>query len=118
MTEEKAIEIAKKDVGQQIGNEVESITAMYVKFTNHSGGMDSPALVLPGTNIFMEDIPVWIVTFHGADILYVGPGRMFNSNGEPITINVDPYVYGDLNVVIDANTGDVLETFSYSIPKP
>ncbi|NCO27682.1 MAG: hypothetical protein GW894_00365, partial [Caldiserica bacterium] len=59
-----------------------------------------------------------IVTFHGADILYVGPGRMFNSNGEPITINVDPYVYGDLNIVIDANTGDVLETFSYSIPKP
>jgi len=58
LTEEKAIEIAKKDVGQQIGNEVESITAMYVKFTNHSGGMDSPALVLPGTNIVLENISV------------------------------------------------------------
>jgi len=58
LTEEKAIEIAKKDVGQQIGNEVENITAMYVKFTNHSGGMDSPALVLPGTNIVLENISV------------------------------------------------------------
>ena len=118
MTEEEAIEIAKKDVRGRIRNEAESIMAMYVKLTDRPGGKNSPALVLPGTNIVMEDIPVWIVTFHGADILYVGPGRMFNSNGEPITINVDPYVYGDLNIVIDANTGDVLETFSYSIPKP
>ena len=47
LTEEEAIEIAKKDVGQQIGNEVESITAMYVKFTNHSGWENSPALILP-----------------------------------------------------------------------
>ena len=117
LTEEEAIEIAKKDVRGRIRNEAESIMAMYVKLTDRPGGKNSPALVLPGTNIVMEDIPVWIVTFHGADILYVGPGRMFNSNGEPITINVDPYVYGDLNVVIDANTGDVLETFSYSIPK-
>jgi len=26
-------------------------------------------------------------------------------------------VYGDLNVVIDANSGDVLEAFSYNIPR-
>ncbi len=115
LTKEEAIEIAKKDVGQQIGNEVESITAMYVKFTNHSGGMDSPALVLPGNNIVMEDIPVWIVTFHGVNVPWQGPGPMFNSKGERIDVNVDPY--GDLNVVIDANSGDVLEGFSYNIPK-
>ena len=117
MTEEKAIEIAKKDVGQQIGNEVESITAMYVKFTNHSGGMDSPALVLPGTNIVLENISVWIVTFHGVNAPRCGPGPMFNSKGERIDVNVDPYVYGDLNVVIDANSGNVLEGFSYNIPR-
>ena len=45
-----------------------------------------------------------------------GPGPMFNSKGERIDVNVDPY--GDMNIVIDANTGDVLETFSYNIPKP
>ena len=117
MTEEKAIEIAKKDVGQQIGNEVESITARYVKFTNHSGGMDSPALVLPGTNIVLEDISVWIVTFHGVNAPRYGPGLMLNSKGEHIAPNVDPYVYGDLNVVIDANSGNVLEAFSYNIPR-
>ena len=115
MTEEKAIEIAKKDVGQQIGNEVESITAMYVKFTNHSGGMDSPALVLPGTNIVLEDISVWIVTFHGVNAPRCGPGPMFNSKGERIDVNVDPY--GDMNIVIDANSGNVLEGFSYNIPR-
>lgn len=115
LTEEKAIETAKKDVGQQIGNEVESITAMYVKFTNHSGGMDSPALVLPGTNIVLENISVWIVTFHGVNVPWQGPGPMFNSKGERIDVNVDPY--GEMNIVIDANSGNVLEGFSYNIPR-
>lgn len=118
LSEEEAIEIAKKDAEPQIKNKkAESITAMYVKLTDRPGGKNSPALVLPGTDIIMEDIPVWIVTFHGADILYVGPGLMLNSKGEHIAPNVDPYVYGDLNVVIDANSGNVLEAFSYNIPK-
>jgi len=42
---------------------------------------------------------------------------MLNSKGEHIAPNVDPYVYGDLNVVIDANSGNVLEAFSYNIPR-
>jgi len=46
-----------------------------------------------------------------------GPGLMLNSKGEHIAPNVDPYVYGDLNVVIDANSGNVLEAFSYNIPR-
>ena len=44
-----------------------------------------------------------------------GPGLMLNSKGEHIAPNVDPY--GDMNIVIDANSGDVLEAFSYNIPR-
>ena len=117
LSENEAIEIAKKDAEPRIRNKkVESIMAIYVKLTDRPGGRNNPALILPGTNIIMEDIPVWIVTFHGADILYVGPGLMVNSKGEHAAPTVDPYVYGDLNIVIDANTGNVLESFSYSIP--
>jgi hypothetical protein len=117
LSEEKAIEIAKKHIGEQISNEAKSIMAMYVKLTDHPGGENSPALILPGTNIVMEDILVWIVTFHGVNVPRYGPGLMLNSKGEHIAPNVDPYVYGDLNVVIDANSGNVLEAFSYNIPK-
>jgi len=84
LSEEEAIEIAKKHIGKQISNEAKSITAMYVKLTDRPGGENSPALVLPGTDIVMEDIPVWIVTFHGADILRVGPGLMLNSRGNTL----------------------------------
>ena len=42
---------------------------------------------------------------------------MFNSKEKQVDVNVNPYVYGDLNIVIDANTGNVLEEFSYNIPK-
>jgi hypothetical protein len=117
LNKEEAIEIAKKDAGERISNEAKSIMAMYVKLTDRPGGENSPALVLPGTNIVMEDIPVWIVTFHGVRWLSCGPALMLNSKGEPANVDYDPYVYGDLNIVIDANTGNVLEEFSYNIPK-
>jgi hypothetical protein len=117
LTEEEAIEIAKKHIGERISNEAKSITAMYVKLTDRPRGKNSPALVLPGTDIVMEDIPVWIVMFHGVNAPRCGPGPMFNSEGKRIDVHVDPYVYGDLDVVIDANNGYMLEAFSYNIPK-
>ena len=101
LTEEMAIEIAKKSVGERISKEAESITAMYVKFTNRPEGIDGPALVLPGTNVVLEDIPVWIVTFHRVNVPRQGPG------------NAD---IGNMNIVIDANSGEELEGFSYNIP--
>jgi hypothetical protein len=117
LNKEEAIEIAKKDAGERISNEAKSIMAMYVKLTDRPGGENSPALVLPGTNIVMEDIPVWIVTFHGVNVPFSNAHPMFNSKEKQVDVNVNPYVYGDLNIVIDANTGNVLEEFSYNIPK-
>jgi hypothetical protein len=116
LTEEEAIEIAKKSVGEKVSKEAESITAMYVKFTNRPEGMDGPALVLPGTNIVLKDIPVWIVTFHRVNVPRNGPGPMFDSNGKCIPSNVNPYVLGDINIVIDGNNGTELEGFAYNIP--
>jgi len=73
LSKEEAVEIAKKDAGERISNEAKSIMAMYVKLTDRPGGENSPALVFPGTNIVMKDIPVWIVTFHGVNVPFLMP---------------------------------------------
>ncbi|NMA49081.1 MAG: hypothetical protein GX947_04845 [Tissierellia bacterium] len=87
-----AINKADESIGKQISAKAESITAILAKFT------DTETPILPETNITLKDYPVWIVTYHGVTLQKLG---------KPETI------YADKNVVIDANTGDVLETFSY-----
>ena len=90
-----AIKKANESVGKQISSKAESITAVSAKFT------DTETPVLPESNIALKDYPVWIVTYHGVTLQKQGiPGGT---------------VYADTNVVIDANSGEVLETFSYSI---
>jgi len=90
-----AIEKANESVGEQISTKAESITAVLAKFT------DTETPVLPKSNIMLKDYPVWIVTYHDVTLQKEGkPGGT---------------VYADQNVVIDANSGDVLETFAYSI---
>lgn len=90
-----AIEKANDSVGKQISTKAESITAVSAKFT------DTETPVLPESNIVLKDYPVWIVTYHGVTLQKQGM-----AGGT---------VYADQNVVIDANSGEVLETFSYSI---
>jgi hypothetical protein len=55
------------------------------------------------------------VTFHGAHIFHSGPSNI-DASGNKIPSTRDPYVFGDANVVLDAETGEVLEGFSYNTP--
>ncbi|MGB9667014.1 MAG: hypothetical protein ACPL2N_06855 [Candidatus Cryosericum sp.] len=113
VTEDIAIAVAKHNA--PIAGDAEHITAMYTSFSDYPAGPDGPPLIMPGTSRVMKDVPVWIVTFHGAHILHSGP-CMIDASGNEIPSTRDPYVFGDANVVLDAETGEVLEGFSYNTP--
>lgn len=116
VTEDTAIAIAKREVGgDTIAKDAEHITAMYTSFSDYPTGPGEPPLTLPGTTRVMKDIPVWIVTFHGVHMLRSGP-CMIDGSGKQTASTADPYVFGDTSVVLDAETGEVLEGFSYSTP--
>jgi len=114
VTKDTAIAIAKREVGgDTIVGDAEHITAMYTGLSDYPAGPDKSPLTLPGTTRVMKDVPVWIVTFHGVHMLRSGP-CMMDASGNRIPSTRDPYVFGDANVVLDAETGEVLEGFSYS----
>jgi len=116
VTEDLAIAIAKREVGgDTIARDAEHITAMYTSFSDYPAGPSESPLTLPGTTRVMKDVPVWIVTFHGVHMLHSGP-CMIDASGSQIPSTRDPYVFGDANVVLDAETGEVLEGFSYNTP--
>jgi len=92
-----AINVATKYEGERIIHEAQAITAVY------------------GINRVMNSAPVWIVTFHGVYMPHSGP-CMVDVSGREIPSTRDPYVFGDTNVVLDAETGEVLEGFSYNVP--
>lgn len=98
ISRDKAIDVATKHEGERISHEAQAITAVY------------------GTNRVMNNISVWIVTFHGVRMLHSGP-CMIDASGNQISSTRDPYVFGDTNVVVDAETGEVLEGFSYNTPE-
>jgi hypothetical protein len=64
----------------------------------------------------MNNVPVWIVTFHGVQLLHLGGQLMIDASGKQIPSTTSQYWFGDANVVLDAETGEVLEGFSYNIP--
>ena len=113
VSEESAIAIARKEVGGMIAQEDAHVTAMYTSFSDYPAGPSEPPLTLPGTTRVMNNVPVWIVTFHGIKMLRSGP-CMLDANGNRIPSTSNPYVFGDTNVVLDAETGEVLMGFSYS----
>ncbi len=98
-----------------IPGDADHVTAMYASFSEYPAGPDGPPLIMPGTTRVMNNVRVWIVTFHGAHILHSGPCNI-DANGNQIPSTRDPYVFGDANVVLDAETGEVLEGFSYNTP--
>ncbi len=98
ISRDTAIDAATKHEGERISHEAQAITAVY------------------GTNRIMNNVPVWIVTFHGVHVLHSGP-CMIDAGGKEIPSTRDPYVFGDANVVLDAETGEVLEGFSYNTPE-
>lgn len=115
VSEESAIAIAKKEVAGMIAEDAAHITAMYTSFSDYPAGPNEPPLALPGTTRIMKDVPVWIVTLHGVQMLRSGP-CMLDANDNRIPSTSNPHVFGDSNVVLDANTGEVLEGFSYNTP--
>lgn len=116
VTKDTAIDIAKREVGgDTIAKDAEHITAMYTSLSDSPAGPSESPLTLPGTTRVMKDVPVWIVTFHGVHMVHSGP-CMIDASGNRIPSTRDPYVFGDANVVLDAETGEVLEGFSYNTP--
>jgi len=116
VTEDLAIAIAKREVGgDTIARDAEHITTMYTSLSDYLAGPENSPMMLPGTTRVMKDVPVWIVTFHGVHMLHSGP-CMIDASGKLIPSTRDPYVFGDANVVLDAETGEVLEGFSYNTP--
>ncbi len=94
---------AKETIGTYVSEQAKSITAILVKLT------DKEHPRLPGSDIVLQDLPVWIVTIH--DVNIPGSGGPKKLGGKS-----DNTFFGDVNVVIDANTGKWVETFSYSNP--
>lgn len=117
VAEDTAITIAKREVGGDtiVTDAEEHITAMYTSLSDYPAGPGESPLTLPGTTRVMKDVPVWIVTFHGVHMLHSGP-CMMDASGKQIPSTRDPYVFGDTNVVLDVETGEVLEGFSYNTP--
>ena len=116
VAEDTAIDITKREAGgDTIVKDAEHITAMYTSLSDYPAGPGESPLTLPGTTRVMKDVPVWIVTFHGVHMLHSGP-CMMDASGKQIPSTRDPYVFGDANVVLDAETGEVLEGFSYNTP--
>jgi hypothetical protein len=115
ISRDAAIDAATKCEGEGIGHEARAITAVYGRFSDHSTSSCSAPITLPGANHVMNNVPVWIVTFHGVHMLHSGP-CMMDASGKQIPSTRDPYVFGDTSVVLDAETGEVLEGFSYNTP--
>jgi len=110
-----AIDVATKCQEERIAHEARAITALYGRFSDLSTSPDNAPVPLPGTNRVINNAPVWIVTFHGVHMLHSGP-CMIDASGKQIPLTRDPYMFGDTNVVLDAETGEVLEGFSYNTP--
>jgi hypothetical protein len=113
ISRDAAIDVATKFQDEHIAHEARAITAMYGRFSNPSTSPDDALVILPGTNRVMNNVPVWIVTFHGVCMLHSGP-CMIDGSGKQIPSTRDPYVFGDANVILDAETGEVLQGFSYN----
>lgn len=94
---ETAIETALQAAQSRVESGAVSIHAVLADFT------DTETSVLPESNVSMTNVRVWIVTFSGVTIERGGPAGM---QAEP--------VLADLNIVIDAHSGEILETFAYT----
>lgn len=97
--QEEAINIAKNLVGSDADLEASKVTAVKALFT------DNENTRLIEKNIVLKDYPVWIVTFHGVKLV---------KRSAPQGYAGDTEVIADKNIIIDALTGEILESVSYS----
>jgi hypothetical protein len=94
-----AIEKAKEIVGASLSLEAKKITGALVKYTNKEVSK------LPNSNITLQNYPVWIITFEGVHMKKNGPKSIKLGTSD---------VLADTNVIIDANSGEMIEIISYS----
>lgn len=93
-----AIETASAAAQARVETGAASVNAVLADFT------DTETPVLPDSNTSMTNVRVWIVTFSGVTMARGGPA---GAPAEP--------VLADFNVVIDASSGEILETFAYAV---
>ena len=93
-----AIEKAKNDIGDEISSEAKEITAIKAAITDPYSFQPIDA-----NDKILKDYPAWIVTFHGVTLETNGP-----KGGT---------VYADKSIIIDANSGEILQEFAYSVQK-
>ncbi len=99
-----------------ITQDAAQVIAMFTSLSDYPAGPDESALTLPRTTRVMNNVPVWIVTFRGVHMLRSGPWTI-DRDGHQVFSTGGTYVFGDANVVLDAETGEVLEDFSYNTPE-
>lgn len=108
ISRDTAIDAATKCQDERIVQEVQAITAVFGRFSDRSTSLDDAPVILPGANRVMNNVPVWIVTFHGVHVLHSGL-CMMDASGKEIPSTRNPHVFGDSSVVIDAETADTRE---------
>jgi hypothetical protein len=91
-----AIEKANESTANAYTKTAKNITAVLIRLT------DNQTPDLPELGISLKDYPVWVVTFHGV-ILQKNFAKKDTSGN----------VLADENIIIDANKGNVIESFSY-----
>ncbi|MEX2104578.1 MAG: hypothetical protein WD907_04515 [Bacilli bacterium] len=87
-----AMEVAAKTLGDLAKQTPEKISATLAKFT------DIDTQPAPDSNIILKDLPVWVVTYYGINMPRNGKAGVVYSP-----------VYADTTIIIDANTGEMLE---------
>lgn len=100
LSQGEAIEVAIRYVGRAKAEGAQSVTARHVRLRD-----DHPALVPTGQRepLSTDNVDAWLVTFYGLPVQTRGGARAH----PPAPPNME------LNVIIHADTGEVLETFSY-----
>ncbi|MDA5107502.1 hypothetical protein [Brevibacillus thermoruber] len=92
--ENTALEAAKHFIGSSRGDTAKKVTMTLARFTDTQVEQG----ILSDSNLSVQDVPVWIVTFHGVDM----PRNGKAGSGKQ-------YVNADVHVIIDANTGEEIE---------
>lgn len=105
ITSDIAIQNATEWAGTQVDNSTQ-IVANLVSFTNnnyYSGDPDSD----PNAYLLHENIPAYVISFCNVSyMVHSGPPRTRGTHVSPISVH-------EINVVVDATTGNPIERFYY-----
>jgi hypothetical protein len=109
---------AARTIGPGGYDRASAIESQLVLFTDTDARSIEPAsggdgVVSEGPLLYAE-IPAWIVSLDGLCIPYHGPARGSDATPLPAELIPRPTCAGsELNLVIDANSGEMIQAFSY-----